>query len=80
MQAAPAAPDPTGLAAAYNLLGKSGIFSDMTGLSGTQANALKALQTTSKSVTDLAAMSKDIVGSAVDFQKQKSMKKDVVER
>lgn len=77
MQTAPAAPDPTGLTAAYNLLGKSGIFADITGLSGTQANALKALQTTSKSVTDLAAMSKDIVGSAVDFQKQKSMKKDI---
>jgi hypothetical protein len=77
MQTAPAAPDPTGLTAAYDLLGKSGIFSDITGLSGTQANALKALQTTSKSVTDLAAMSKDIVGSAVDFQKQKSMKKDI---
>lgn len=77
MQTAPAAPDPTGLTAAYNLLGKSGIFSDITGLSGTQANALNALKTTSQSVTDLAAMSKDIVGSAVDFQKQKSMKKDI---
>jgi hypothetical protein len=70
MQTAPAAPDPTGLTAAYNLLGKSDIFKDMTGLAGTQANALQALQTTSKSVTDLAGMASDIV-------KQQAMKKDI---
>ncbi|WP_300670670.1 papain-like cysteine protease family protein [Desulfoluna sp.] len=70
MQSAPAAPDPTGLAAAYALLGKGDAFKDMTGLAGTQANALQALQTTSKSVTDLA-------GLAADIQKQQSMKKDI---
>ncbi|QKI89106.1 hypothetical protein [Thiomicrorhabdus xiamenensis] len=70
MQNAPNAPDPTGLGAAFELLGKSEAFKDMTGLSGTQANALEALKTTSKSVTDLAGM-------AVDFQKQNAMKKDI---
>ncbi len=70
MQTAPAAPDPTGLGAAFNLLGKSDVFKDMTGLAGTQANALKALETTSKSVTDLA-------GLATDLKKQAAMKKDI---
>jgi hypothetical protein len=65
MQNAPAAPDPTGLAAAYGLLGKGDSFRDLTGLAGTQANALGALQTTSKSVTDLASISKDFAGLAV---------------
>ena len=70
LQNAPAAPDPTGLSAAFNLLGKSDVFKDMTGLAGTQANAIKALDTASKSVTDLAGM-------AADLQKQKAMKKDI---
>ena len=70
MQTAPAAPDPTGLGAAFNLLGKGDVFKDMTGLAGTQANAIKALETTSKSVTDLA-------GIAADIQKQGAMKKDI---
>ncbi len=70
MQSAPAAPDPTGLAAAYNAIAKSDLFKDMTGLAGTQANALQALQTTSKSVTDLA-------GKAAEIQKQQAMQKDI---
>lgn len=70
MQNAPAAPDPTGLNAAFSLLGKSDAFKDMTGLAGTQANALGALQTTSKSVTELATL-------AADIQKQQGMKKDI---
>lgn len=65
MQTAPAAPDPTSLAAAYALLGKGDAFRDLTGLAGTQANALGALQTTSKSVTDLASISKDFANLAV---------------
>lgn len=65
MQSAPAAPDPTSLAAAYALLGKGDSFADLTGLKGTQANALGALQTTSKSVTDLASVSKDFANMAV---------------
>jgi hypothetical protein len=70
MQNAPTAPDPTGLTAAFNLLGQSDVFKDMTGLAGTQANAIKALETTSKSVTDLAGM-------AADLKKQEAMKKDI---
>lgn len=65
MQNAPAAPDVTGLAAAYGLLGQSDAFKDLTGLSGTQANALGALKTTSQSVTDLANISKDFANLAV---------------
>jgi hypothetical protein len=65
LQTAPAAPDPTGLAAAYALLGKGDAFKDMTGLAGTQANALGALQTTSQSVTDIAGLSKDFANMAV---------------
>lgn len=70
MQNAPSAPDPTGLSAAFNLLGKSDVFKDMTGLAGTQSNAIEALKTTSKSVTDLANI-------AADLQKQAGMKKDI---
>lgn len=44
LQNAPAAPDPTGVGAALQLLGTSGIFKDITGLEGTQKNALAALQ------------------------------------
>ena len=44
LQNAPQAPDPTGLAAALNLLGTPNLFKDITGLEGTQRNALAALQ------------------------------------
>ncbi|WP_406661857.1 hypothetical protein V7O66_04895 [Methanolobus sp. ZRKC3] len=81
MQTAPAAPDPTGLGAAFNLLGKSDVFKDMTGLAGTQANALKALQTTSQSVTDLASIGAESMTSlanvGADLQKHTAMKKDI---
>lgn len=70
MQNAPSAPDPTGLGAAFSLLGKGDAFKDMTGLAGTQANTIKALETTSKSVTDLAKI-------AADIQKQQAMQKDI---
>jgi len=77
MQNTPSAPDPTGLGSMYNLLSKSGIFTDMTGLSGTQANAIKALETTSAGVNNLATMSKEIVNSAVNLEREKGMKKDI---
>ncbi len=70
MQTAPTAPDPTSLNVALDAITKTGIFKDITGLEGTQQNAIKALQTTSKSVTDLA-------GIAADIQKQQTMKKDI---
>lgn len=69
MQNAPTAPDPTGLGAAFTLLGTD-VFKDMTGLEGTQANAITALQATSDGVTKLAGM-------ASDLKKQEAMKKDI---
>lgn len=77
MQTAPTAPDPTGLAAAYGLLGKGDAFKDFTGLAGTQANALGALQTTSKSVTDLAGISKDFASLAVMANQKKDGAKQI---
>lgn len=65
LQTAPAAPAPTSLAEAYSLLGNGNAFNDITGIEGTQANALGALQTTSKQVTDLASISKDFANLAV---------------
>jgi competence ComEA-like helix-hairpin-helix protein len=44
LQNAPAAPDPTGLAAAMQLLGTPGLFKDITGLEGNQRNAAEALK------------------------------------
>lgn len=44
MQSAPAAPDPTGLGAALQLLGNANLFRDITGLSENQKNALAGLQ------------------------------------
>lgn len=44
IQNAPAAPDPTGLAAALQLLGTPDIFKDITGLEGNQRNALAAFE------------------------------------
>ncbi len=77
MQSAPSAPDPTSLAAAYGLLGKGDSFKDLTGLAGTQANALGALQTTSKSVTDLASISKDFANLAVMANQKKDGAKQI---
>ena len=70
MQTTPTAPDPTGLAAAINLLGKSDVFKDITGLEGTQKNAESALKTTSAAVTD-------IVQIAADLQKQEAMQRNI---
>lgn len=77
MQNAPAAPDPTSLAAAYGLLGKGDVFKDITGLVGTQSNALSALKTTSKSVTDLASISKDFANLAVMANSKKDGSKQI---
>ncbi|MBA6223547.1 hypothetical protein H4J51_05465 [Colwellia sp. MB02u-18] len=71
MQNAPTAPDPTSLGSAFELLSKADVFKDITGLTGTQQNALAALQTTSKSVTDLASISKDFAGLSVMANQKK---------
>jgi hypothetical protein len=44
IQNAPAVPDPTGLGQALEILGRSDLFRDVTGLAGNQRNALAALQ------------------------------------
>ncbi len=58
IQNAPAAPDPTGLANALMLMGKSDMFKDITGLDQTQKNALQAMlsnQDTAKYFADQAS-------------------------
>jgi hypothetical protein len=62
----PPAPDPTGLAAALNLIGTPGIFKDITGLTENQRNALAAFQT----VMDTA---RTFGGEAVKLAQQKQM-------
>lgn len=70
MQSAPAAPDPTGLAGAFTLLGQSGLFKDITGLEGNQKNAAAALQ----SAFDTAQF---FGGKAADLALQAKMSKDI---
>lgn len=70
LQNAPAAPDPTGLAAALQLLGTPNLFKDITGLEGTQKNAAAALQ----SAFDTAQF---FGGKAADLALQAKMAKDV---
>ena len=70
MQSAPAAPDPTGLSAAFQLLGTSGLFKDITGLEGTQRNAAAALQ----GALDTAQF---FGGKAADLALQAKMARDI---
>jgi hypothetical protein len=60
IQAAPAAPDPQGLANAFTLLGKSDIFKDMTGLDQTQKNALQSLLSNQEAAKFLAAKAAEL--------------------
>ncbi len=60
MQNAPAAPDPTGLTAAFQLLGQSGAFKDITGLEGTQKNAAAALQQAFSTATTFGTKAADL--------------------
>lgn len=70
MQNAPAAPDPTGLAAAMQLLGTPNLFKDITGLEGTQKNALEAF----KGAMETAQF---FGGKAADMVLQAKMAKDI---
>ena len=70
MQSAPAAPDPTGLAAAMQLLGTPNLFKDITGLEGTQRNALEAF----KGAMETAQF---FGGKASDMALQAKMAKDI---
>jgi hypothetical protein len=61
IQNAPAAPDPgAGLAGLNELLGKSGIFADVTGLQGNQQNALKTYLSNNENVRAMAEMAKGL--------------------
>ncbi|HAS45053.1 MAG TPA: hypothetical protein DCS93_31515 [Microscillaceae bacterium] len=51
-QNVPAAPDPTGLNAALNVLSNPDLFRDITGLDANQANAISALLATQKGALD----------------------------
>lgn len=70
LQNAPAAPDPTGLAAAMQLLGTPNLFKDITGIEGTQKNAAAALQ----SAFDTAQF---FGGKAADLALQAKMSRDI---
>lgn len=70
MQNAPAAPDPTGVGAALNLLGQAGAFRDATGLEGTQKNAAAALQQAMETATTFGT-------KAADLALQGKMTKDI---
>lgn len=70
MQNAPAAPDPTGLSQALQLLGTPNLFRDVTGLTENQRNALAAFQ---------AAMetSRFFGGQAANLALQRNMSRDI---
>ncbi|MBQ0946213.1 hypothetical protein KAK07_22930 [Ideonella sp. 4Y16] len=67
IQNAPAAPDPTGLSKALDLLGKSDAFRDITGLSETQKNAMAALTTSSAAATQYATTAQQLASKAGDI-------------
>lgn len=67
IQNAPAAPDPTGLSKALELLGRSDAFRDITGLSETQKNALAALTTSSAAATQYATTAQQLASKAGDI-------------
>ncbi|GAA0661177.1 hypothetical protein GCM10009535_45880 [Streptomyces thermocarboxydovorans] len=70
MQNAPAAPDPTGVGAALNLLGQAGAFRDLAGLEGTQRNAAAALERAFVTATTFGT-------KAADLALQGKMSKDI---
>lgn len=64
LQNAPNAPDPTGLGGILQAVTNASAFRDMSGLAGTQANAMGAL-------TQAASLASSFGQMAVDFQKSK---------
>jgi hypothetical protein len=74
MQNAPAAPDPTGLAAALQVLANPSLFRDITGLTETQRNALAALQ----SAFNMAqAFGKQAMEHAANLALRRNMTRDI---
>lgn len=70
VQNAPAAPDPTGLAAALQLLGTPNLFKDITGLEGNQRNAAEALK-------QAFSTAEFFGGKAADLALQGKMARDI---
>lgn len=61
IQNAPAVPDPgAGLAGLSELLGKSGVFNDITGLQGNQQNAIRTYLSNNENVRAMAEMAKGL--------------------
>ena len=79
IQNAPAAPDPTGLGAAIDLMGESGIFENMTGLDANQANALAGLQSAAQSTESVIQVSKDMAKLAAVHDANRNNRKDLNE-
>lgn len=70
LQNAPAAPDPTGLAAALKVLGSPDLFRDITGLEQNQKNALAAF-------TSSLDAAKFFAGTAAKLAQQKALSQDI---
>lgn len=66
LQTAPAAPDPFGLAAAIQMLGRPDSFRDVTGLEGNQRNALAAFQ-------GALSAAQNVANRAADLEQQRRM-------
>lgn len=84
IQNAPAAPDPTSLGAALQLMGKSDVFNDITGLDQTQKNALAQMVQNSANLNKSGDLASHALDKAVEMQKQKNaqqtsekMRKDI---
>ena len=60
MQTAAALPDPAGIKAALDVLGKAGIFPDLSGLAGNQKNAAEALAKNVDAARDYAKMASEM--------------------
>jgi hypothetical protein len=68
IQQPPSAPDPTGLAAALQLLSRGDLFRDITGVEGTQRNALAAMQSAMESARYYAGEASKLAQSAQQTQ------------
>lgn len=71
IQNAPSAPDPTGLGAALQLMGTAGIFRDITGLDGTQINALAQLAQATAAQQNSQNAASHALDVAANLEKQK---------
>jgi hypothetical protein len=77
LQNAPAAPDPAGVGAALQLLGASNLFGDVTGLEGTQRNALEALKGALSTAQFFGGEASNLAQTAGNLALQGAMVKDV---